>query len=180
MFADHGEAFGEHKLGGEPLYFHGESLYNEVLKVPLIVYVPGDKLKPQKIDERAMLIDVAPTLLELSGVAKPASFHGRSLAHLMRGEKTQGKVPPAYAEMLPCTAWQKNERVLVDNLGDDLGNPADGSEYAMYAKYTDNLFELYTLASDPTQQKNILHQAPDKGRALQQALTRYLRLRPDR
>ena len=117
-------------------------------------------------------------------MAKPASFHGRSLVHLLRGEKTQGKVPPAYAEMLPCTAWQKNERVIVDNLGDDLGdNPADpasGAEYAMYAKYTDNLFELYSLASDPTQQKNILHQAPDKGRALQQALTRYLRLRPER
>jgi arylsulfatase A-like enzyme len=180
VFADHGEAFGEHKLGGEPLYFHGESLYNEVLKVPLIVYVPGGKLKPQKIDERAMLIDVAPTLLELSGVAKPASFHGRSLVHLLRGEKTQGRVPPAYAEMLPCTAWQKNERVLVDDLAGS-GDPAGGgAEFAMYAKYTDNLFELYALSSDPTQQKNILHQAPDKGRALQQALTRYLRLRPDR
>lgn len=175
VFSDHGEAFGEHKLGGEPLYFHGESLYNEVLKVPLLIYVPGgqaSKITPRTVDERAMLVDVAPTLLELSGVPRPESFHGRSLVHLLRGEKTQGPVPPAYAEMLPCTAWQKNERVLVDSI--------DGTEYAIYAKYTDNLSEIYELGADPTQQKNLAYQAADKVRLFQQKLAPYLRLRPDR
>ena len=172
VFSDHGEAFGEHKLGGEPLYFHGESLYNEVLKVPLIVSLPKSAAAsaPRVVDERVMLIDVAPTVLALAGVAAPASFHGRSLVELMRGDKTQTPVPPAYAEMLPCTAWQKNERVIVDTL--------DGTDYALYAKYTDNLTELYNLARDPTQQHNLVHEDPEHARALQKRLAPYLRLRP--
>lgn len=171
VFSDHGEAFGEHKLGGEPLYFHGESLYNEVLKVPLIISLPKAAASaPRVVDERVMLIDVAPTVLALAGAAVPASFHGRSLAGLLRGDKTQTPVPPAYAEMLPCTAWQKNERVIVDTL--------DGVDYALYAKYTDNLTELYNLASDPTQQHNLVHEDLEHARALQKRLAPYLRLRP--
>jgi arylsulfatase A-like enzyme len=170
VFSDHGEAFGEHKLGGEPLYFHGESLYNEVLRVPLIVYVPGKA--PQVSDERVTLLDVAPTVLDLSGVAVPPSFHGRSLAPIVLGEKPAqaSPAPPAIAEMLPCTAWQKNERVIVDTI--------DGVEYALYAKFTDNLNELYNLRDDPTQQKNLAQAEPQKARELQRRLGAYLRPRP--
>ena len=169
VFSDHGEAFGEHKLGGEALYFHGEALYNEVLKVPLLIYVPG--MTPRVVTERAMLIDMAPTVLELAGVARPGSFRGRSLLAAMRGEATPGPIPPAYAEMLPCTAWQKNERVLINTVG--------GEELAIYAKYTDNLTELYSLADDATQQRNVSSKKPEQTRAMQQALAPYLRIKPD-
>ena len=169
VFSDHGEAFGEHKLGGEALYFHGEALYNEVLKVPLLIYVPG--MTPRVVTERAMLIDMAPTVLELAGVARPGSFRGRSLVAAMRGEATTGPIPPAYAEMLPCTAWQKNERVLINTVG--------GEELAIYAKYTDNLTELYSLADDATQQRNVSSKKPEQTRAMQQALAPYLRIKPD-
>ena len=173
VFSDHGEAFGEHKLGGESLYFHGEALYNEVLRVPLIIRLPKAGLaegEPRVISERAMLIDMAPTVLALAGVTRPESFHGRSLAGLLRGDKTTDPVPPAYAEMLPCTAWQKNERVIVDTV--------DGLDYALYAKYTDNLTELYNLTQDPTQQRNLVHEDPAHAKALQKRLAPYLRLRP--
>ena len=171
VFSDHGEAFAEHKLGGEPLYFHGEALYNEVLKVPLIVALPGAGAPaPRVVGERAMLIDMAPTVLDLAGVARPAAFRGRSLAALVRGGESTGPVPPAYAEMLPCTAWPKNERVIVETL--------DGVDYAMYAKYTDNLTELYNLATDPTQQRNLVHEDSAHAKALQKLLAPYLRLRP--
>src|SRR5207248_2487502 len=33
VFADHGEAFGEHRFGGERMYFHGQTLYDELLRV---------------------------------------------------------------------------------------------------------------------------------------------------
>lgn len=167
IFADHGEAFAEHKLGGEPLYFHGESLYNEVLRVPLIVHVPGHA--PQVIRERASLIDLAPTVLDLAGVAVPAGFRGRSLAPLVLGEPLSGSVarPPAVAEMLPCTAWPKNERAIIDTV--------DGVEYALYAKFTDNLNELYNLRDDPTQQKNLALAEPAKVRELLRRHAEYIR-----
>ena len=167
IFADHGEAFGEHKLGGEPLYFHGESLYNEVLRVPLIVHVPGQA--GREISERASLIDLAPTVLDLAGVPLPASFRGRSLAPLVLGEPLSGEAPrpPVVAEMLPCTAWPKNERAIVDTL--------DGVDYALYAKFTDNLNELYNLKDDPKQQKNLALAEPAKVRELLRRHAEYIR-----
>ncbi len=173
VFSDHGEAFGEHKLAGEPLYFHGESLYNEVLRVPLIIYVPGRPA--QRIDERVMLLDMAPTVLELSGVTAPSSFQGRSLARWVLGDafadgQGQNGKPasrPAIAEMLPCTAWQKNERVIVDDI--------DGVEYSLYAKFTDNLNELYKLHEDATQQHNLAVSHPTQTRELQRRLAPYRR-----
>lgn len=162
VFSDHGEAFGEHKLSGEPLYFHGEALYNEVLQVPLLVYLPEKAgIKPQIIAERVRLIDMAPTVLALAGVPIPDSFKGQSLLPLLQGNKLAAPLT-AIAEMLPCTAWQKNERVVVDTV--------DGIEYALYAKFTDNLTELFDLASDPTQQKNIATQRPQVVAALKKRL----------
>ncbi len=171
VFSDHGEAFGEHKLSGEPLYFHGEALYNEVLKVPLIVYLPPKAgLKAQLIQDRVRLIDMAPTVLGLAGVPIPASFRGQSLVPLFRGEKLAAPLP-AVAEMLPCTAWQKNERVVVDSV--------DGVEYALYAKFTDNLNELFDLTTDPTQQKNLAAQKPQVVVALKKRLQQVAASRPN-
>jgi hypothetical protein len=65
--------------------------------------------------------------------------------------------------MLPCTAWPKNERVLVDTV--------DGVEYALYAKFTDNLSELFDLTQDATQQKNMAAQKPQVLAQLRKRLT---------
>jgi hypothetical protein len=46
----------------------------------------------------------------------------------------------------------------------------DGTEYALYAKFTDNLTELFDLASDPTQQKNLASQKPQVVAALKKRL----------
>lgn len=165
VFSDHGEAFGEHKLAGQPLYFHGEALYNEVLHVPLMIYVPGQP--PQRITERATLMDMAPTVLSLAGVPVPPTFRGRSLAPFVLGQPRPADLPspPVVAELLPCTAWQKNERVVLDHL--------EGADYAVYAKYTDNLRELYNLSDDPTQQKNLVHSEPARATELLRRLATY-------
>lgn len=166
VFSDHGEAFGEHKLAGEPLYFHGESLYNEVLKVPLLFYFPRPLTSPKAVTDRVRLIDLAPTVLALSGIASPSAFGGQSLLPLFKGEALLDN-PPAIAEMLPCTAWPKNERVIVETV--------NNVEYALYAKFTDNLIELYDLTNDPTQQKNVASLKPDVVAALKKKLQTYMK-----
>jgi len=75
--ADHGEAFQEHGFGG-----HGKVLYDEVLRVPLIVSVPGLSTRVD-VDRPVSLIDVAPTLLDWLGIERPPSFEGPSLKPLM-------------------------------------------------------------------------------------------------
>ena len=53
IFSDHGEAFGEHRFGGERMYFHGQTLYDELLRVPLMFRIPG--VAPRVVDGNVQL-----------------------------------------------------------------------------------------------------------------------------
>ncbi|MBI5533733.1 MAG: sulfatase [Deltaproteobacteria bacterium] len=80
--SDHGEAFGEH--GG---YQHTKTLYDEILRVPLIVRGAG--ISQRRVDQLVGLMDLGPTLLDLFGVATPATFGGQSLVPLLRGQPAE-------------------------------------------------------------------------------------------
>jgi len=69
--SDHGEDFLTHEAG------HYDGLYNELLHVPLIVKVPGEKA--EAINKKVSLIDLAPTICDLAGIGKPESFKGSNL-----------------------------------------------------------------------------------------------------
>ncbi|MCZ7586125.1 MAG: sulfatase [Deltaproteobacteria bacterium] len=77
LHADHGEEFGEH--GGSR---HAMTLYEEVVRVPLIIYVP--ERAPDRVKGLVSLVDVAPTLLSLAGVEIPSSFRGRTMSGARR------------------------------------------------------------------------------------------------
>ena len=82
MMADHGEAFGEH---GERT--HGIFLYDETIHVPLLIKLPAiagprGSQEPKHMptsDTRVGLVDVAPTVLEVAGIAVPQEMQGQSL-----------------------------------------------------------------------------------------------------
>jgi len=76
--SDHGEEFYEH--GGTE---HGKTLYEEVVRVPLLVHGPG--IAPRRIAARASLLDVLPTLRELAGLPASTVDAGVSLAPALRG-----------------------------------------------------------------------------------------------
>ncbi len=80
--ADHGEAFGEHNSR-----FHAGTLYEELLRVPLLFRGPG--IVPRKVDVPVSLIDLGPTLLDLFGQETPGWFMGQSLVPFLIGERTE-------------------------------------------------------------------------------------------
>jgi arylsulfatase A-like enzyme len=82
LTSDHGEEFGEHGRIG----WHSHTLYEELLRVPLLVRLPSREAAGASIAAPVRLIDLAPTLLELAGVAAPPQFAGRSLLPLVRGD----------------------------------------------------------------------------------------------
>jgi arylsulfatase A-like enzyme len=73
--ADHGESMGEHGYW----YSHEQDLFNELIRVPLILAVPG--VPPAKRNEPVCHIDLFPTLLTLAGVddPDPESYRGKDL-----------------------------------------------------------------------------------------------------
>lgn len=86
--ADHGEAFGEHGM-----HQHARSLYEEVLRVPLIASFPD--LQPHGVSEPVTLLDLGPTVLDLFGLNTPAQFMGQSLVPAMLGRPVRFSRPIA-------------------------------------------------------------------------------------
>lgn len=84
VLSDHGEEFADHSPTG--FYgSHGWSLFDELIRVPLIVRLPGGTGGGRVVTTPVQLLDVAPTLLDLAGIEVPASLQGRSLAGALAG-----------------------------------------------------------------------------------------------
>ncbi|MGZ3442588.1 MAG: sulfatase family protein, partial [Polyangia bacterium] len=158
IFSDHGEAFGEHRFGGERMYFHGQTLYDELLRVPVMIRIPG--VAPRVVDGNVMLLDLAPTLCDLVKAPRPPTMHGHSLLGAMLGEPLRPEL--VYSEMLPATSWNHHWRALVDG------------HWKLIQKLSENSTELYDLAADPTEQHNLAADQKDEATRLGRELKALL------
>jgi arylsulfatase A-like enzyme len=73
FLSDHGEEFFDH--GG---WIHGRTLHREVLQVPLVIRLPGQR-EGRRESAPAAHVDLMPTILELAGLTPEPGLHGRSL-----------------------------------------------------------------------------------------------------
>jgi arylsulfatase A-like enzyme len=153
IWADHGEAWGEHKR-----FFHGQDLTEEQLRVPLIIAVPG--LAPVTVDDEVALVDVGATLLDLVGLPVPGAFRGRSLVPRLRGKPLP--VRPVFAELLPATAWPHHEVMMVER-GRKLTH-----------RISDRRWDLHDLRTDPKQLRNLADD-PRHHRLFEQLKSQVLR-----
>lgn len=80
IFSDHGEVMYHH-----PGFFDHHGLYDDNIRCPLIIYVPG--VKPQKILPLVQHTDIAPTILNLSKIPVPEEMEGRDLSGYLYGKK---------------------------------------------------------------------------------------------
>ncbi|HYG63225.1 MAG TPA: sulfatase-like hydrolase/transferase [Thermoanaerobaculia bacterium] len=142
--SDHGEALGEH---GE--LTHGLFAYEATLKVPLVLWGAG--VRPGKDTRPARHIDIVPTVLGALGVKSPSGLPGRSLL----GPASQ--TDTSYFESL-STALNRGWAPLRGTL----------RERRKYIELP--LPELYDLARDPGEQKNLFGEERRAANALRQAL----------
>lgn len=86
FLSDHGDMLGDHNFFRKALPYEGS------VKVPMILYDPGDNLKikkGQKIKEVVELRDVMPTLLDIAGIEPPETVDGKSMKGIVEGKKTK-------------------------------------------------------------------------------------------
>ncbi len=144
--ADHGEAFLEHGF-----WEHGQTLYKEMVHVPLIVKWPG-KPDARRVASLVSQTDILPTILEAAGMQPPAtSYAGRSLRGREGGpreailELTWDPLPERHAKML--VAWRTEKTKYIASFEaptvDALYSAEIGGE------------ELYDLLMDPGETKNL-------------------------
>ena len=83
--SDHGDMMGAHRLIAKTV------MYEEAVKVPWLLRLPGGKGKPRTIRGRFSQIDLMPTLLDLLGKPIPKNLAGRSLCTMLWGEQKQNR-----------------------------------------------------------------------------------------
>ena len=132
--SDHGEAFGEHAQ-----HKHGYELWEELIRVPLLVQVPG--AEPQRIDQPRSHVDLAPTILELMSLPPAAGLRGKSLVPELFGAPPERRLVIAD---LPRDDLQDRRRAIIDG---DLKLIAFGD---------DERFALFDLAADPHERRNLV------------------------
>ncbi len=101
VMADHGEALGQH---GETT--HGIFLYDETIHVPLLFKLPREQSGGSRVDTRAGLVDVLPTILQSVGIDIPSQVQGESLLSFLpmpssksaASTKAATQDRPAYSE----------------------------------------------------------------------------------
>jgi arylsulfatase A-like enzyme len=157
LTSDHGTELYEHRR-----FDHGFALYNEQLRVPLVIKAPGGpagKLIPARVSS----IDVMPTILDLLGVAIPENaakqLRGKSLAPAMKGE-------PVARDAFSETDYRQHtyKRSVVTPDGWKL-------VYTLETKSR----ELFDLNADPAETKNLEKTDPERADELERKVFAHFR-----
>lgn len=163
LTADHGESMGEHDYYLE----HGELPYEPTAHVPLIVAGPGVEDPGRSVDAPVGLIDVAPTLVELAGLTVPEGFEGASLLGALQG-RVDASLPEhvfmqsGTNEESPQLSVRRGRWKLIHVRFPLERRVMTGSEY-----------ELYDLAADPGETRNLVDAEPDVVAELARVLDRW-------
>jgi arylsulfatase A-like enzyme len=146
--ADHGEHLGDHLL-----FFHGCSLYRQLVSVPLVIVDPGRVPTGRVLGAPVSLRDIPATVVDLLGLARGAPFPGRSLSRFWRDKGAPGADlnEPLLVETGQPIGFTNQGREPVAN-GPMKGLIADGWHYI---RRGDGLEELYQLDSDPEERSNV-------------------------
>jgi len=105
--ADHGESLGNLDDG---TYVHGHSLYEEQVRVPLIVWIPGKFAAGVKASDPVSLLDLAPTILDAARAPIPPDARGRSLLRAAPGDCPPAAVGVLLEEALDVQPTAQMER----------------------------------------------------------------------
>ena len=154
--ADHGEAFGEHKM-----WKHAFALWEVLTHVPLMFTIPG--VKPRRIQARRSQIDLAPTIMDLLGREPDPSFVGKSMVPELFGAEPDDREPilldlPADTYNPPTRAAIKGDYKLLEdpgpkyklfNLKDDPGENRDLSGDPKHADAFADMRKTFDAAWGP-------------------------------
>jgi arylsulfatase len=153
LTADHGELLGEHGLFAHIPHV----LYDQLLKVPLIIKLPaGFPVKKRRISRPTKLLDIVPTIMDILGLERHIDFDGESLMPLIQGEPDTYKCDHVISEI-----WTK---FLCVRRG----------EWKFIARYNEGKMELYNLKDDPDEHNNLSSQRQDIVVEMQKLIKKHL------
>jgi len=155
--SDHGESFGEHSLTT-----HGVALYDDNLRIPLIVKYPAWRKTTGVIDDSASLVDIFPEILRTVSLPVPENIQGTTL-------QLPPKKRPIIAENFQDPTWKKRDDLK--HLARDLKAIYAGDFKYLWA--SDGRCELYNITQDPLESANLIDKLPNNAQELNEQLERW-------
>lgn len=159
---DNGFSFGEHGL------IDKRHAYEESMRVPLLVWSPG-MIKPASVvDNMVMNVDLAPTFLQLAGLAKPSQMQGFSFADLLRGRNSGWPRDKVFYEYYWEASFPQTPTTFAVRTG--------RYKYIYYNGVWD-INELFDLQADPYEMNNLIRDTTYRriGLGLKDELFKWLR-----
>ncbi|WP_395752165.1 sulfatase [Prosthecobacter sp.] len=130
--SDHGWYLGEKQM------WHKGKLWEETTRIPLSIYAPGLSQPDSATSQPVALIDLYPTLCDLTGLPSPEHLDGSSLKPLLQDPKSKRDRPA-----ITCMSGGKN------------AGYAARDERWRYIRYADGSEELYDHQTDPHEWTNL-------------------------
>jgi arylsulfatase len=144
--SDHGDFVGHH--GMVEKVAAGQNVYEDILNIPLIIKIPGNKQKGNRNAELVNLVDIFPTLVDLLGLEMPELKHplqGLPLAQtLLKGE-------PVNREFIVSESWSQATVITKDH---KLGMMIDPTDYARRFDFRDFGDQFFARKDDPLETNN--------------------------
>jgi arylsulfatase A-like enzyme len=165
LTSDHGEEFFDHSS-----WAHGHHLYDEALKVPLIIKFPKARFKGQKFGPIVRLIDMMPTILEDLRVSSvKLAIDGKSLFPILRGKERGDRT--FLADVGDNILSSHVGRKIAMNTGENkiILNKPFSPEDARFFTPPPRLVppvELFSLGEDPQEKRNLVDEKPTVARKL--------------
>jgi arylsulfatase A-like enzyme len=169
--SDHGEEFWDHGR-----FEHGHSLYDELIHLPLIIKPrrseasaadgPSPAALGRVVAEQIRQIDIMPTLLELGGVAPPATFMGESFAAALAPRPTAIQPREVYSEEPHYQSFDfpDGPRSSPRFYNELISLRADGYKYIV--DLATGKRELYHVDTDPGEARNLVDAEPEQAAAM--------------
>jgi arylsulfatase A-like enzyme len=164
---------------GDASIFRGRkgSLYEGGLRLPLIVHWP-ERIAPGRKDATTVAngIDLFPTLAQLAGAKVPAMLDGVSLAATWTGQGAESR-PDIFYAYGGFGVPGKSPRPHLDR---DVSPPfaIRSGEWKLLARADGTEAELYNLASDPSESRNVVKDNPAVAASLTEKVVRWRRTLP--
>ncbi len=171
LASDHGETFGEHDVHG-----HARNVLTPVLHVPIVIRFPF-RTEPIRVPDTVRNLDLAPTLLDLAGIAVPPSFEGVSLAPLIEGTAA-GAPGPAFAALgFPLFPDASVQASISDRSWTYARNAREGETWG--GAYPERGIDpgaelLFDRAVDPGERVNLAGREPGEATRLREVLDAHL------
>ncbi len=168
--SDHGEELLERGNVGHSSCSLAGTLYDEAIRVPLVVRYPGCLPSGTVIETQVSQIDIMPTIFDMLGLQMPVETEGHSLLPLIHDRRTV-VLEETFAETLPC-GWQA--------LKDDhrriwcIRTPKWKLIYNDFEPQAESYYELFDLEKDCGERNNVFEQNPRIAENLKQKLHKWM------